>query len=254
MDLVLTGCVSESAVLALSKEILFERGTLPVGEIGKVLQELTCASSFLGKLKEKFGGLKKFLERFPDEFMICTDHPFNPHVFVKKALNAEELEMVAKGIVPPHLTAKYKKVSVVDFCFRTTYLSCRADVCLTSVMLRNLFFLFSGSTQQENETSSLRITVCESFPHPPHPRGQPRGNLYDPGLQWCDACGQLQELAQLQFPTPHTRRSLLGYGSGQHTHRWLLSDAAPTAAEPVLWYGERTSSPNLFHTWCVFPL
>lgn len=123
MDLVLTGCVSESAVLALSKEILFERGTLPVGEIGKVLQELTCASSFLGKLKEKFGGLKKFLERFPDEFMICTDHPFNPHVFVKKALNVEELEMVAKGIVPPHLTAKYKKVTAMYCGFYTIVLT-----------------------------------------------------------------------------------------------------------------------------------
>mmetsp|Transcript_12588 Transcript_12588/g.12221 ORF Transcript_12588/g.12221 Transcript_12588/m.12221 type:complete len:1255 (+) Transcript_12588:255-4019(+) len=109
MGLVLTGFVSESSVLALSKEILFDRGTLPVGEIGKVLQELTCASSFLGKLKEKFGGLKKFLERFPDEFMICTDHPFNPHVFLKKALTEDEMGNVEKGNVPSHLTAKYKK-------------------------------------------------------------------------------------------------------------------------------------------------
>ena len=42
--------------------------------------------------------------------MICSDHPFNPHVFVKKLFTAEELEMVGKGIVPPHLTAKFKKV------------------------------------------------------------------------------------------------------------------------------------------------
>jgi hypothetical protein len=130
MDLVLTGCVSESAVLALSKEILYERGTLPVGEIGKVLQELTCASSFLGKLKEKFGGLKKFLERFPNEFVICTDHPFNPHVFVKKALKAEEMEMVLNGIVPLHLTAKFRKVILTQMEKLHQYYECFVSIYL----------------------------------------------------------------------------------------------------------------------------
>ena len=98
MDLILTGNINEPALLILSKEILCDRGTLPVGEIGKVLQELTATTSLSGKLKEKFGGLKKFLEKFPSEFMICTDHPFNPHVFIKKSLSESDMAEVAKGM------------------------------------------------------------------------------------------------------------------------------------------------------------
>ena len=68
--LVLEGQVTENALLILTKEILVERGTLPVGEIGKMLQELTSMTSLSSKLKEKFGGLKKFLEKFSDQFVI----------------------------------------------------------------------------------------------------------------------------------------------------------------------------------------
>ena len=53
--------------------------------------------------KEKYGGLKKFLERYPEEVVICADHPFNPHVFLRKPLNRGDLELIAKGIIPPHL-------------------------------------------------------------------------------------------------------------------------------------------------------
>lgn len=69
-SLVLEGKLTESALLMLTKDILIERGTLPVGEIGKMLQELIALSSLSSKLKEKFGGLKKFLERFSEYFVI----------------------------------------------------------------------------------------------------------------------------------------------------------------------------------------
>ena len=111
MDLVLSGRVSEIAIIKLSKEILVERGSLPVGEIGKVLQDTTASTSLSSKLKDKFGGLKKFLERLPEEFMMCFDHPFNPHVLVRKLLTPVDIEMVNKGFVPNHWTPKYKKVS-----------------------------------------------------------------------------------------------------------------------------------------------
>ena len=54
-----------------------------VGEIGKLLQEITANSSLSTILKDKFGGLKKFLEWFADDFMVSSDHPFNPHVYLK---------------------------------------------------------------------------------------------------------------------------------------------------------------------------
>ena len=81
-NFLLENCVSESALLSVSIEILNTKGPLPVGEIGKVLAELTSISNLSVKLKEKFGGLKKFLEHFGDKFAISNDHPFNPHVLL----------------------------------------------------------------------------------------------------------------------------------------------------------------------------
>lgn len=42
---------------------LYEQGSLPVGEIGKLLQEATANASLSQTLKDQFGGLKKFLEK-----------------------------------------------------------------------------------------------------------------------------------------------------------------------------------------------
>jgi hypothetical protein len=75
--------VSDSALFSLSKEILNDKGPLPVGEIGKLLQEFTANAGLSQTLKDQFGGLKRFLEKFPDDFVISTDHPFNPHVYLK---------------------------------------------------------------------------------------------------------------------------------------------------------------------------
>jgi hypothetical protein len=77
--------ISDSALRILSLEILSEKGiALPVGEIGKMLQEATAMSNVLSAaLKERYGGLKKFLESNPDDFLISSDHPFNPHVNLK---------------------------------------------------------------------------------------------------------------------------------------------------------------------------
>ena len=47
-----------------------DRGFMPVGEIGKLLQELTMSISFSTILKDKYGGLKKFLEIYPKDFYL----------------------------------------------------------------------------------------------------------------------------------------------------------------------------------------
>lgn len=41
-----------------------------MGEIGKMLQEITGISTLSAYLKDKFGGLKKFLENFEEDFVI----------------------------------------------------------------------------------------------------------------------------------------------------------------------------------------
>ena len=84
-------------------DILVGRGVLPVGEIGKSLQDIAPTRNLSGKIKEKYGGLKKFLERYPEEVVICADHPFNPHVFLRKPLSTADLDLIGRGIIPPHL-------------------------------------------------------------------------------------------------------------------------------------------------------
>lgn len=71
-NLILENVLTESALLTLSCEILTDRGPLPVGEIGKMLSEITTFPHFTARLKEKFGGLKKFLENFPHIIYIST--------------------------------------------------------------------------------------------------------------------------------------------------------------------------------------
>ena len=97
-NLILESQISESALRILSRQILYEKGALPVGEIGKMLQEACSGISNMSLvLKERFGGLKKFLESYPDDFVLANDHPFNPNVHLKDSLSIEELGMIMRG-------------------------------------------------------------------------------------------------------------------------------------------------------------
>lgn len=98
-NLLLEAQITESALRTLCIEILIDKGSLPVGEIGKMLQEAVSTSSMPALLKEKFGGLKKFLERYPDDFVMNSDHPFNPHVHLRQSLTADEYACVMRGEV-----------------------------------------------------------------------------------------------------------------------------------------------------------
>jgi hypothetical protein len=91
-NFVLESVVSESALLSLCIEILQEKTIQPVGEVGKMLAEITSSPNFSVKLKEKFGGLKKFLEKYSDLFVFAHDHPFNPCVTLRAILLVSNLE------------------------------------------------------------------------------------------------------------------------------------------------------------------
>jgi hypothetical protein len=86
-----------SALKTLAEVVLQEKGPMPVGEIGKMLQEATANPALSGVLKETFGGLKKFLEKFPAVFLISQDHPFNPHVYLRAGFTEEEQALIAIG-------------------------------------------------------------------------------------------------------------------------------------------------------------
>jgi hypothetical protein len=96
-NFILQGIVSESALLSLCGEVLTERRILPVGEVGKIVSDIVASPFLSSQLKEKFGGLKKFLEKYPEIFVFSKDHPFNPHVVLKRFLSSEQLEMVEAG-------------------------------------------------------------------------------------------------------------------------------------------------------------
>lgn len=98
--------ITESAVLTFCIDLLTWRGPLPTGEVGKLLSEATTIPNLSHKLREKFGGLKKFIERYPSLFVFSNDHPFNPHVLLRKNLSTENLELIDRGIFPVHLISK----------------------------------------------------------------------------------------------------------------------------------------------------
>ena len=99
--LLLRSEVTVPALLTLTKQILNDYWSLPVGEIGKQLQEATSNSGLSSTIKEKFGGLKRFLAGYPDVFLISTTHPFNPQVYLRSLLTAEQEDMVKSGVSVP---------------------------------------------------------------------------------------------------------------------------------------------------------
>ncbi len=126
-NLVMESILVESALLTLTSEILAEKGALPVGEVGKTLTEMTGISNLSQKLKEKFGGLKKFLEKFHDLFIFSNDHPFNPHVLLRCGVSHDQLYMIDAGLFPSDLITKSKKVCdriLLSFITLTLVLTC----------------------------------------------------------------------------------------------------------------------------------
>lgn len=107
-NFLLKSVVSESALFTLCHEILEEKQFLPVGEVGKILAELTSTPSITQKLREKFGGLKRFLERYPRVFVFLQDHQFNPTVILKDALLQEDIDLVSRGMSLPDLLKHLK--------------------------------------------------------------------------------------------------------------------------------------------------
>ncbi|RHY82940.1 hypothetical protein DYB31_015015, partial [Aphanomyces astaci] len=97
-DFVVTGRVTAPAVYSMAMEVLEDRGALPIGEIGKCLQETaTAATALSAVLKDQFGGLKKFLEQYPAVFLVSSDHPFNPKVYLHRMLTESSAAQVLDG-------------------------------------------------------------------------------------------------------------------------------------------------------------
>jgi hypothetical protein len=74
---------SEGGILAFLLQTLRRHRSLLVGELGQQLRSRMSAHAWHALFKARYGGLKRFLERYPDLFLIEHDHPLNPHVSLR---------------------------------------------------------------------------------------------------------------------------------------------------------------------------
>lgn len=81
--------VTPVGVAVHSLRMLAHLGSLPVGFIGKALQDSLLGVTLPGALKEHVGGMKTFLDVHRGLFHIAQDHNFNPTVSVAPAALAE---------------------------------------------------------------------------------------------------------------------------------------------------------------------
>eukprot|EP00924_Labyrinthula_sp_SR-Ha-C_P005845 snap_masked-scaffold_14-processed-gene-6.38-mRNA-1 protein AED:1.00 eAED:1.00 QI:0/0/0/0/1/1/2/0/796 len=95
--LVNEGQVQLKPLVTLIKEVLYEVGSLPVGEVGKMLQLHTGESNITGIIKESFGGLKKIFMQHETIFALGTDHPFNPKVYLRELLTPSDQQAISQG-------------------------------------------------------------------------------------------------------------------------------------------------------------
>jgi len=89
--------IEPNTLVSIADAILLEKGPLPVGEVGKMLQEATGNLQLSQMLKEKHNGLKKFLEKYSDKFIMSNDHPFNPHVYLRRCFSPDEQRLIENG-------------------------------------------------------------------------------------------------------------------------------------------------------------
>ncbi|GJD06315.1 hypothetical protein Gasu2_07400 [Galdieria sulphuraria] len=84
--------VTELGLLAFLTQILAENGCLLIGEIGQHLRSTFGKQDWSNILKERFGGLKRFLLKHSELFYVDTDHPLNPHIYLRASINGPLLE------------------------------------------------------------------------------------------------------------------------------------------------------------------
>lgn len=78
-------------LLAFLTQILAENGCLLIGEIGQHLRGTFGKQDWSNILKERFGGLKRFLLKHSELFYVDTDHPLNPHIYLRASINGQPL-------------------------------------------------------------------------------------------------------------------------------------------------------------------
>ena len=122
-ELIMGSKITADAVANLIVHIIEQMGPLPIGEIGKLLQEFTGNQNLSRILKSQFRGLKKLIEGYPSSLMVGGDHNFNPHVYLartkapaapdpwidEKKVNISQDMMVRETVPPPALQVQHEQ-------------------------------------------------------------------------------------------------------------------------------------------------
>jgi hypothetical protein len=157
--------ISRVSLLDLVVEILEHKGPLPIGEVGKALAELTCIAGLSLRLKEKYGGLKKFLEEYSPTIIIGNDHPFNPHVVLRCSLTADQQSMVDRGQFPTQAVIKMKKVdtattTAIDMLMSIYCCCCYLPIDECLCLARTACLLVGHHQQSEADRQLIFIYFC----------------------------------------------------------------------------------------------
>lgn len=83
-ELVLFSKPDPGAFIFLVRHILEQHGPIPVGEVGKSIQDITGNGLLTQVLKRQYDGLKRLIEEYGQSIFISNDHPFNPRVYLDR--------------------------------------------------------------------------------------------------------------------------------------------------------------------------
>lgn len=120
-NLIYQTIITESALLLAAIESLDMRGALPVGELGKAMSYQSHVLVISKYIKDKYTGLKKFLELYPSIFVISNDHAHNPHVYLRSRLSPDHQRICqSNALKGDHLLSidimvKYRMVRSIIF-------------------------------------------------------------------------------------------------------------------------------------------
>jgi hypothetical protein len=142
--LIYKGIVSDSSLLFAVIEALELKGALPVGEVGKVMAIHGEPATIAKFIKDRYGGLKKYLERYPALFVFGDDHEFNPHVFLIFKISSAHKAMIdnRSNIISMEYLVQYRQVIL--------------SLPLIIFLLR-LVSLFRPSHQEKSQNSWLLL-------------------------------------------------------------------------------------------------
>jgi len=83
---VMTGRLTVGGVLAILYRELRWTGHLSIAQLGKALLTASGWAHIPDKVKDRLGGLKRFITRFPAAFHVGSNHPFNPQVCLRDSV------------------------------------------------------------------------------------------------------------------------------------------------------------------------